>query len=84
MTYTHYNLNDDKSQYDAIVKISIVTVGRFRVQGFRQKRSGTQDAKRSCTEIQSEFYVALDQQYIPDAEFQDVYDHAGCTRADRL
>ena len=38
-------------------------------------------AKRSCTEVQSELYVAMDQQYITDAEFQDVYDHAGRTRA---
>jgi len=38
-------------------------------------------AKRSCTEVQSELYVALDQQYITEAEFQDVYDHAGRTRA---
>jgi four helix bundle protein len=38
-------------------------------------------AKRSCTEFQSELYVALDQQYITTAEFQDVYDHAGRTRA---
>ena len=38
-------------------------------------------AKRSCTEVQSELYVALDQQSITDAEFQDVYDHAGRTRA---
>ena len=38
-------------------------------------------AKRSCTEVQSELYVALDQQYITNAEFQDVYDHAGRTRA---
>jgi four helix bundle protein len=38
-------------------------------------------AKRSCTEVQSELYVALDQQYITKAEFQDVYDHAGRTRA---
>jgi len=38
-------------------------------------------AKRSCTEVQSELYVALDQQYIMNAEFQDVYDHAGRTRA---
>jgi len=37
--------------------------------------------KRSCTEVQSELYVALDQQYITEAEFQDVYDHAGRTRA---
>ena len=36
-------------------------------------------AKRSCTEVQSELYVALDQQYITKAEFQDVYDHAGRT-----
>ena len=38
-------------------------------------------AKRSCTEVQSELYVALDQQYISNDEFQDVYDHAGRTRA---
>jgi four helix bundle protein len=38
-------------------------------------------AKRSCTEVQSELYVALDQQYITKAEFQDVYDHAGRARA---
>jgi len=28
-------------------------------------------AKRSCTEVQSELYVALYQQYIVNAEFQD-------------
>ena len=38
-------------------------------------------AKRSCTEVQSELYVAMDQNYITKAEFQDVYDHAGRTRA---
>ncbi len=38
-------------------------------------------AKRSCTEVQSELYVALDQQYIAKADFQDAYDHAGRTRA---
>ncbi|HUT72192.1 MAG TPA: four helix bundle protein [Desulfatiglandales bacterium] len=38
-------------------------------------------AKRSCTEVQSELYVALDQQYVTNVEFQDVYDHAGRTRA---
>ena len=38
-------------------------------------------AKRSCTEVQSELYVALDQQYITNCEFQEVYDHAGRTRA---
>ena len=38
-------------------------------------------AKRSCSEVQSELYVALDQQYITKAEFQDVYDYAGRTRA---
>ena len=38
-------------------------------------------AKRSCTIVQSELYVALDQKYITDSEFQDVYEHAGRTRA---
>jgi four helix bundle protein len=36
-------------------------------------------AKRSCTELQSELYVALDQHYITNTEFRDVYDHAGRT-----
>ena len=40
-----------------------------------------QYAKRSCTEVQSELYLAFDQQYITDAEFQDVYEHDGRTRA---
>ncbi len=38
-------------------------------------------AKRSCTEVQSELYMALDQHYITKTEFQDVYDHAGRTRS---
>jgi four helix bundle protein len=38
-------------------------------------------AKRSCTEVQSELYVALDQKYINNDEFQEVYDYAGRTRA---
>jgi len=38
-------------------------------------------SKRSCTEVQSELYVALDQEYITNSEFQDVYDHAARTRA---
>jgi four helix bundle protein len=38
-------------------------------------------AKRSCTEVQSELYVALDQKYINNDEFHDVYEHAGRTRA---
>lgn len=38
-------------------------------------------AKRSCTEVQSELYVALDEKYISEAEFQDVYEQARRTRA---
>jgi four helix bundle protein len=38
-------------------------------------------AKRSCTEVQSQLYVAIDQQYITAAEFKDAYEHAGRTRA---
>jgi four helix bundle protein len=34
-------------------------------------------AKRSCSEVQSELYIALDQKYISKAEFQDVYELAG-------
>ena len=38
-------------------------------------------AKRSCTEVQSELYVAIDQNYITQEEFQNTYEHAGRTRA---
>jgi four helix bundle protein len=38
-------------------------------------------AKRSCTEVQSELYVALDEAYISESEFQDTYEQARRTRA---
>ena len=38
-------------------------------------------AKRSCTEVQSELYVAMDEEYISVAEFQDVYEQARRARA---
>jgi four helix bundle protein len=38
-------------------------------------------AKRSCTEVQSELYVALDENYISRAEFDDAYEQARRTRA---
>jgi four helix bundle protein len=38
-------------------------------------------AKRSCTEVQSELYVALDEAYIETDEFDNTYALAGKTRA---
>ncbi len=38
-------------------------------------------AKRSCTEVQSELYVALDEEYIAPNKFEDVYEQARRTRA---
>ena len=38
-------------------------------------------AKRSCTEVQSELYLALDEKYISAHEFNDVYEQAARTRA---
>jgi four helix bundle protein len=38
-------------------------------------------AKRSCTEVQSELYVASDMKYITQEEFEDVYEQARRTRA---
>ncbi|MDJ0830614.1 MAG: four helix bundle protein [Desulfobacterales bacterium] len=38
-------------------------------------------AKRSCTEVQSELYVALDEKYISKDEFSETYELAGRTRA---
>lgn len=38
-------------------------------------------AKRSCSEVQSELYVALDEGYLSEVEFNDTYDLAAKTRA---
>ena len=38
-------------------------------------------AKRSCTEVQSELYVAIDEKYISQKEFDETYNLAGRTRA---
>ena len=38
-------------------------------------------SKRSCTEVQSELYIALDEAYISPGEFKDVYEQARRTRA---
>ena len=34
-------------------------------------------SQRSCSEVQSELYVALDQEYINSAQFHQLYDLAG-------
>jgi len=38
-------------------------------------------SKRSCSEVQSELYIAVDEEYISPGEFKDVYEQAGRTRA---
>ena len=38
-------------------------------------------AKRSCTEVQSQLYVALDEGYIAEGEFAATYEQARRTRA---
>ena len=38
-------------------------------------------AKRSCSEVQSELYVALDEKYVTPTEFKTVYEQARKTRA---
>jgi len=38
-------------------------------------------AQRSCTEVQSALYVALDQEYVSEEEFDDLYKQAQITRA---
>jgi len=37
--------------------------------------------KRSCTEVQSELYVALDEKYISEIDFKETYELARKTRA---
>jgi four helix bundle protein len=38
-------------------------------------------AKRSCTEVQSELYVALDRRYLTEQHFNTLYEQARLTRA---
>ena len=38
-------------------------------------------AKRSCTEVQSELYVALDRRYLTQQQFNTLYDQVRLTRA---
>lgn len=38
-------------------------------------------SKRSCSEVQSELYIAMDEEYISPDEFKDVYEQARRTRA---
>lgn len=38
-------------------------------------------AKRSCTEVQSQLYIALDEKYITSLEFRESYELAANTRA---
>lgn len=38
-------------------------------------------SKRSCTEVQSELYLALDEEYISSSDFQETFELAGRTRA---
>src|SRR5437867_10268869 len=38
-------------------------------------------AKRSCTEVQSQLYVALDREYLTKPEFDDLYEQARLARA---
>ena len=38
-------------------------------------------AQRSCTEVQSELYVALDQKYITDQQFCAIFEQATRTRS---
>lgn len=38
-------------------------------------------AQRSCTEVKSQLYVALDQDYISDAQFAEIYEQAEKTHA---
>jgi len=38
-------------------------------------------AKRSCTEVQSQLYVALDEQYVTETEFEELYELARLIRS---
>ena len=38
-------------------------------------------SKRSCTEVHSELYIAVDEEYISTGEFKDVYEQARRTHA---
>ena len=38
-------------------------------------------SQRSCSELQSEIYVALDQKYITEKEFEEIYSLAGKSKS---
>jgi len=38
-------------------------------------------SQRSCSEVQSQLYVALDQEYISQQQFDTIYDQASATHA---
>jgi len=38
-------------------------------------------AKRSCTEVQSQLYIAFDQEYVSKEEFDTLYEMAEITRS---
>ena len=38
-------------------------------------------AQRSCTEVQSELYIAIDQEYLSETEFNKLYETAKITRS---
>ena len=38
-------------------------------------------SKRSCTEVQSALYIALDQEYVSESEFDNLYEMAGVIRS---
>ena len=46
---------------------------RWRCEGILR---GTLDSQRSCTEVKSQLYVALDQRYITAKQFDHIYELA--------
>lgn len=53
----------------------------FDADGNREFIRFLKYSKRSCSEVQSELYVALDQRYICQTKFEELYALAGRARA---
>ncbi len=49
----------------------------FERDGNREFAQFLSNSKRSCGEIQDHLYTALDERYLPEAEFKQLYEQAG-------
>ena len=81
--YSLFDASKDFAFKDQIQRASVSIMNNI-AEGFDSETNAEfirflRYAKRSCTEVQSELYVALDEDYISSNEFKDIYEQASRT-----